>query len=369
MKNRIISIMLLSALALTGCGNTSATTQVIKVSSESGDTEIDADDLETEATTYTQDGVQVSEQYVFAMDTEMYLTVYGDESDKAIEAAVAEINRIDDMLSVGDENSEIYQINNSGSAVISDETYSLIERAIEIGEETGGALDITVYPLMDAWGFTTQDYRVPEDSEITSLLETMGADKISYDESTSTLTVAEGTQIDLGAIAKGYTSSRLMEIFAEYDVDSAMVSLGGNVHVYGTKVDGTDWNVAIADPDDTSSYLGGVKIADKCVITSGGYERYFEQDGVTYHHILDPSTGYPADSGLTSVTIVSSDGTLADALSTSLFVMGLDEASEYWRAHSDEFDFVIKTSDGEVYISAGLENVFSSTYKYEVVNK
>ena len=370
MKKRLISMMMLVALALAGCSASNSTqTQVIKVNSESGDTEIDADDLETEATTSVQNGVQVSEQYVFAMDKEMYLTVYGDESDSAIAAAADEINRIDSLLSVGDKDSEIYKINNTGSAVISDETYSLIERAIEIGKDTKGALDITVYPLMDAWGFTTQNYRVPDESEIKSLLETMGTDKISYDKSTSTLTVADGTQIDLGAIAKGYTSSRLMEIFSQYDVDSAMVSLGGNVHVYGTKTDGSDWNVAIADPDDTSSYLGAVKIADKCVITSGGYERYFEQDGVTYHHILDPSTGYPADSGLTSVTIVSDDGTLADGLSTALFVMGLEDASDYWRQHSDEFDFVIKTSDGKVYITSGIENVFSSSYKYEVVSK
>ena len=362
---KLLFIIIAAAVFAGGCSEKDGNLNVVTVNDEDG--EITEDDLETEPQTSVEDGVQVSKQYVFAMDTEMYLAVYGDESKEAIAEAVSEIKRIDSLLSVGDEESEIYELNTNGSAVISEETYDLINEAVGIGVLTEGALDITVYPLMDAWGFTTQNYRVPEKEEIESLLELTGTDKIHYDENTGEMTLGEGTQIDLGAIAKGYTSSKLMEIFSQYDVVSAMVSLGGNVHVYKDKPDGTLWNVAIADPDDTSSYLGAVKVEDKCVITSGGYERYFEEDGVIYHHILDPSTGYPADSGVSSVTIVSSDGTLSDALSTSLFVMGLEKATDYWREHSDEFDFVIKTTDGEIYITCGLDGVFSSDASYSII--
>ena len=109
-------------------------------------------------------------------------------------------------------------------------------------------------------------------------------------------------------------------------------------------------------------------MSDKAVITSGGYERYFEQDGKIYHHIVDPATGYPAESGLKSVTIVSDDGTLADGLSTSLFIMGKDKACEFWKAHSDEFDFVLLTDDDNMYISAGIAADYSSDHEYEVIS-
>ena len=138
--------------------------------------------------------------------------------------------------------------------------------------------------------------------------------------------LGKNMKIDLGGIAKGYTSSRVMQIFKDCGVTSGLVSLGGNVQALGTKTDGTDWQIAIENPDKSSDYIGVVSVKDKAVITSGGYERYFEKNGKTYHHILDPKTGYPAESGLKSVTIVSDNGTLADALSTSLFVMGKEDA-------------------------------------------
>lgn len=131
----------------------------------------------------------------------------------------------------------------------------------------------------------------------------------------------EGMKIDLGGIAKGYTSSKVMDIFKENGISSAVISLGGNVQTLNGKPDGSDWRVAVENPADTGSYIGVLSIKDKAVITSGGYERYFKQDGKTYHHIIDPANGYPANNGLTSVTIVSDDGTLADGLSTSLFIM------------------------------------------------
>ena len=159
-----------------------------------------------------------------------------------------------------------------------------------------------------------------------------------------------------------------MEIFKEYDVNCGMVSLGGNVQTYNKKQDGSDWVIAIENPIDAGDYLGKIKVSDKAVITSGGYERYFEEDGVTYHHILDPKTGYPANSGLSSVTIVSEDGTIADGLSTALFIMGKDEALNFWENYGKEykFDAVLVTDDGEIIITDGLKNAFESDNEFEI---
>ena len=178
-----------------------------------------------------------------------------------------------------------------------------------------------------------------------------------------------GMEIDLGGIAKGYTSSRVMEVFKEYGIEHGIVSLGGNVQALGTKKNGKAWRVAIQNPESELDYLGVLEIEDKCVITSGGYERFFEQDGVRYHHIIDPRTGYPADSGIISATIISKDGTLADGLSTSLFIMGLEKAEKYWRANSDQFDFILEDKSGKLYVSEGVAESLTTEAEMEVVKK
>ena len=190
-------------------------------------------------------------------------------------------------------------------------------------------------------------------------MQRVGADKLTWDESTKTLTLGDKQEIDLGGIAKGFTSSRIMEIFKKDGVTCGMVSLGGNVHLLGTKQDGSAWRVGIQDPNNTDDMLGVLEANDCAVITSGAYERNFEKDGVTYHHIIDPATGKPSNSGLTSVTIVSKDGTLADGLSTSLFVMGKDKAIAYWKQHADEFDTILVDKDRNVYITEGIAGNFS----------
>ena len=373
-KNTMKAAALLLSLCLcTGCsaGNTTESentgTQTIAGSSMTSESVVSG---EASAQQSAEDLPQASRD-IFAMDTVMSVTAYGEEAETAVSAAVDEINRLDTLFSVGNADSDITRLNTEKTATVSDETFSLVERSLELYKSTDGALNITIYPLMEAWGFTTGEYRVPEQTELTSLLGTMQIDGIQCDSDTKTITLPENTQIDLGAIAKGYTSSRLMDLFAEYDVVSALVSLGGNVQVYCTKPDGSKWRVAVEDPfsDSEEAYAGILSLQDQAAITSGAYERYFEQDGVRYHHILDPSTGYPAESGLSSVTIVSADGTLADALSTALFVMGKDKAITYWRAHADEFDMVLIEDNGNITISEGLEDSFSSDRKYETIER
>lgn len=343
----ILASAVVASMLLTGCGTASNTKNTGSAS-------------ETQTTnSTTTSSTQPVSQEIFAMDTYMTVTAYGDNAQKGVTDAVAEIQRLDNLLSIGKEDSEISKLNKSGSAALSDDTAVMVAKALDLYKSTGGAFDITVLPLMELWGFTTQEYYVPTEDEIQSTLQRVGADKLTWDESTRTLTLGDKQEIDLGGIAKGFTSSRIMEIFKQDGVTCGMVSLGGNVHLLGTKQDGSAWRVGIQDPDNTDDMLGVLQANDCAVITSGAYERNFEKDGVTYHHIIDPATGKPSNSGLTSVTIVSKDGTLADGLSTSLFVMGKDKAIAYWKQHADEFDTILVDKDRNVYITEGIAGNFS----------
>lgn len=345
----MLASAVVASMLLTGCGSTSNTN-----TNNTGS----ASETQTTNSTTSSSTEPVSQE-IFAMDTYMTVTAYGDNAQKGVTDAIAEIERLDNLLSIGKEDSEISKLNKSGSAALSDDTAVMVAKALDLYKSTGGAFDITVLPLMELWGFTTQDYYVPTEDEIQSTLQRVGADKLTWDESTKTLTLGDNQEIDLGGIAKGFTSSRIMEIFKKDGVTCGMVSLGGNVHLLGTKQDGSEWRVGIQDPDNTDDMLGVLEADDCAVITSGAYERNFEKDGVTYHHIIDPATGKPSNSGLTSVTIVSKDGTLADGLSTSLFVMGKDKAIAYWKQHADEFDTILVDKDRNVYITEGIADGFT----------
>ncbi|MCD7958715.1 MAG: FAD:protein FMN transferase [Ruminococcus sp.] len=319
--------------------------------------------------TSTTEDISVS-QDIFAMDTYMTITAYGDNADQAVDEAIALIEELDAQLSTGSDSSEITLINQNGNRTLSAAPAEILSRALEISEMTDGAFNPAMYPIMEAWGFPTQNYRVPTDDELESLLPLTNLDNMTFNETSGEVTLSTGMALDLGGIVKGYTSSQIMDIFTENGITSGIVSLGGNVQTLGTKTDGNLWRVALQNPDESADYLGVLEIDNKTVITSGSYERYFEEDGITYHHIIDPKIGYPADSGLQSVTIVSDDGTLADGLSTALFVMGLDEGITFWRSHSDEFDVIFYTTDNKLYVSQGLKNIFSSdSYEWEIIEE
>jgi thiamine biosynthesis lipoprotein len=316
----------------------------------------------------TAESVPSETKDFFAMDTYMSVTAYGANAKKAVEQAQTRVEELDDMLSTGKEDSEVSKLNALSKAKFSEDTLYLMKKALEICNETDGAFNPTIYPLMELWGFTTGDYKIPKEREIKKLLANMNPGDITLHEDTGEVVFEkDGMKVDFGGIAKGYTSAEIMDIFQENGVESGMVSLGGNVQVLGRKTDGSLWKVAIQNPDSEEEYLGILETEDQAVITSGGYERYFEKEGTTYHHILDPSTGKPAENGLTSVTIVSTDGVLADGLSTALFVMGTQKAKEFWRNHQEEFEVILFTDDGKLLISEGLENIFDSDYEVEVI--
>lgn len=296
---------------------------------------------------------------VLAMDTIMSLTIYGKndrQGERILRDAAGRIRELEGLLSVTDENSEIYRVNHSGGVPVSlsGDTRDLLAGALSLCASTDGALDISIYPVVRAWGFTTGEYRVPEAAELEGLLPLTDHTRIAMEN--GVLTLPEGMELDLGAVAKGYAGDQLMALFSERGVTSAIASLGGNVQTLGAKPDGSPWRVAVQAPE--GGYAGVLEVVGKAVITSGGYQRYFEQGGKTYIHIIDPATGYPAENELASVTIVSDSGTRGDGLSTALFVMGRAGAADYWRAHRD-FDFVLLMKDGSAAVTEGLEDCFS----------
>lgn len=308
-------------------------------------------------------------QNIFAMDTYMTLTAYGSHGKKAVEEAVKEIERLDALLSTGKSDSEVAALNRETEAFLSEDTANLWEKSTEVFAKTKGAFDVTVYPVMRAWGFTDGAYRVPEKEELQRLLQKVDSSAAVYDAEIKKLTLPKDVEIDFGGIAKGYTAEQVTRIMQENGVKSALINLGGNVKLLGGKPDGEPFHIAVQSPEHDGNYLGILHIKDMAAVTSGGYERNFVSDGVTYHHIIDPDTGYPADNGLCSVTIVSKDATLADAYSTALFVMGTQDAVSFWKAHTEEFDAVLWTTDGELLITEGLEPVFSSSREYDVIKK
>lgn len=286
----------------------------------------------------------------FAMDTFFELTAYGKNAPEALEAAESLSLELDAELDATDPESALYALNEAGGGAASDGCAALLESALPLCESTGGAFDITLLRLSQAWGFSGGETRVPKPSGIAALLQNTGWEKVIYEG--GAVAIPDGAGLDFGAIAKGYAGQKIAELLASRGVESAMLSLGGNVQVLGRKPDGTLWNVGIADPADKEHILGSVAAEDAAVVTSGAYQRYFEEGGVRYHHILDPETGYPAQSGLTSVTIVAENGALADALSTALFVMGEEKALDYWREYGG-FETVLVTEDGRVLATGG----------------
>ena len=294
-------------------------------------------------------------QEFFAMNTVMSIT-----ADKKHEAAVKDtvslIEKLSEKFDYRLEGSDVYRLNLNETADIESDTLELLHSAAKYGELTGGAFDITLLSLSNLWGVSGGKETVPDGEAVRQALEKCGSRFIELSGNKALLTGGAG--IDAGGIAKGYASDKAVEYLKSRGVDSAVLSLGGNIAVIGKKSDGSDFSVGIQDPRGKSGeIIGSISASDEFLVTSGDYERYFMKDGKRYHHIFDPKTGYPADSGLISVTIVCKSGTAADCLSTALFVMGLDRAMEFWSAQGS-FEAVFVTADKRVLVTDGLKERF-----------
>ena len=272
----------------------------------------------------------VLEHTFFAMDTIMKVSLYEGGHPGLLDEAEDRVKELESLLSVTDPNSEIYALDHEGEAPLSTDTAELLNGALSMCGRTGGALDISIYPVLRTWGFTTGEYAVPSEETIAALLPLVDYTQVELNGSTASL--PDGMEIDLGSVAKGYTGEDLAGLLRENGVTSALLDLGGNIQAVGAKPDGSPWRVGIRDPE----------------------------GGVRYWHILDPKTGTPAHSGLVSVTVVGDSGTICDGLSTALFVMGLDKALDHWRQYQD-FEAILVSEDGSVTITPGLQSNFALT--------
>ena len=305
----------------------------------------------------------------FAMDTVMQITLYSGDPASAqgvLTALTSLLGSLDSVLSATAEDSDISRVNRSGGrpVEVSSWTGQLLSQALALCEVTGGALDITAYPAVRAWGFSTGEHRVPSPDELAELAAEIDYKAVKVER--DTVTLPAGMEIDLGAAAKGYAGDLLAYNVRDNGIPSALLDLGqSTIAAVGTKPDGSPWRIGVQDPDG-GGYFAVIELADMAMGTSGGYQRYFEEDGVTYWHILDPQTAAPARSGLTSVTVVSPSALVCDGLSTALFVMGLEESTRFWRDHPElDFEAVFVTEDGSIYRTAGLSESFSLAGGYE----
>ncbi len=265
-----------------------------------------------------QDMAEHSESF-FAMDTYMTFTAYGTDAEPAILAAEDKIREMEELWSVTDKNSDVYAVNHSSGQTV------------------------------------TVDWKTAE------LLEKVGYDKVELNN--DQIQMEPGGMIDLGAVGKGYAGDEAAQILRERGITAALLGIGGNIQAIGTKPDGSDWRVGLKDPF-SGGVLGIIQVSDVAVVTSGNYERFFiGEDGKVYGHIIDPATGHPVENGIASVSVIASEGKLCDALSTALFVMGLENAQDYWRQHRN-YEMILIMEDGDIYLTEGIRDSFSLNSEY-----
>lgn len=299
---------------------------------------------------------------VFAMGTYMTLTAYGESAETALTLSEDRIKELESLWSVTDENSDIYKVNQSSGipTEIHEETAEILQFTLDMADQTNGALNPAISPVVTAWGFISGEYRIPAEDELTDLLQSTDYEKVYLEE--NIVTLPDGMQLDLGAVGKGYTGDIIAGLLKEQGVTSALLDIGGNIQMVGRKPDGSRWRLGIQNPFGEGS-LGVLESQDGAVVTSGNYERYFiGEDGKRYGHIIDPATGCPADNSLSSVSIIAKDGKMCDALSTAIYVMGLDGAIEYWKENGG-FEMLLVTDKNEIYLTEGIRDDFTLNEK------
>ncbi|MGE5892695.1 MAG: FAD:protein FMN transferase [bacterium] len=294
-----------------------------------------------------------------AMDTVVTISVVSrsqEKAQKAFDTAYAELNRLSGLINFYSDKSEISAINRSAglkAVKVSPDTLNLIKESIKASDTTQGAFDPTTGVMTILWNFPNKVK--PEDKEIRSRLNLVSAKDIVLDEKNGTVFLRKkGMMIDLGGIAKGYAADRTIEILSSLGVKAALVSVAGDIRGYGVKPDGQPWKIGIQDPrpqKPSNNVMAALSLKDRAISTSGDYQRYFEIDGVRYHHILDPKTGMPAR-GCQSVTVLADRGVTADSLATGVFVLGPRRGLELLKKL--RYDGVIVDDNGQVFVTEGL---------------
>lgn len=301
----------------------------------------------------------------YLLGTVVTITIYDPVSEEVLDKAFDRIKEIENKMSLNIENSEVNKINEKAGedyVKVSDETFNVIERGKYYSKISDENFDITVGPLVQLWGIGSDDAKLPSKEEIESAKSLINHDNILLNKSEKKIMLKEkGMKIDLGGIAKGYSADSVAEVLKENNVEHAIINLGGNILTMGSKPTGEQWKIGIQNPDvERGEYIGIVGVEDKTVVTSGIYERFFEQDGKKYHHILSPFTGYPIENSISGVSIITTKSIDADGLSTSLFALGVEEGLKK-AEQLEDVEVVFVTKDDKVYITSGLKDNFVLT--------
>lgn len=357
-NKRITAILIaMSCLAFSSCGNQ---TDNHKDKTNKNNTKIEENN---------EDKKEVAkERSIMALGTFITLKAM-DGTDENIKAALDEsiekIREIENKVSINIESSEVSKINRNADeqiTIITEDTNYLIKKSIYYSQLSNGAFDVSVYPLVKLWGIGTEDARIPSNDEISNALQKVSYENIQFNENEGTAYLkVKGSGIDLGAIAKGYVGDKVKEIFKEKNITSGFLNFGGNILVIGEKLDGSSWKIGIRNPrKESGEYYGIVSVKDKTIVTSGDYERYFEENGKRYHHIINPETGYPVENDLISTTIIADKSIDADALSTAVYVLGKEKGIGLLE-EIDGIEGIFVTKDKKVYTTSGVGNSFRIT--------
>ena len=282
-------------------------------------------------------------------------------TDEINQLITTRVEVLENLLTSHNIDSEISKINaNAGISpvTVSDDTFIVVKEGLKFSRLSGGGFDITVGPLVDLWGIGSENARVPEPNEITNALDLVGYQDVILDESKRTVYLSKPHMgIDVGAIAKGYVTDEINDILSDYDIKSAIINLGGNIYARGDK-NGNPFSIGIQNPySEHGDYLGIYRDTDFSMVTSGTYERYFEQDGKKYHHILSTTDGYPVENEIAAVTIISKNSIMADALSTSVFALGIEKGFELIDSLPDS-DAIVITKDKKIILSKSMADSF-----------
>ena len=322
-------------------------------------------------TVLSPSGSFLFERQSYRLGTIVRITVYGNarqkkKLEKTLDDAMKEIERLENLLSVNIPSSDVSLVNRASGKYpvkVSDETAFLLEKALEWSRRTGGAFDPTVGKTVKLWGIGTESAAVPGAEQLKQAVALTDFRKVSvvHQENGIFVQTAKGQSIDLGGIAQGYVTDKVRALLIKEGFSSALIDLGGNIAVFGSPPKPGKWKLGLQHPlRPRGEYFGVAEVSDASVVTSGPYERYFEADGVRYHHIFDPATGYPAQSDLASVTIISPDSTDADALSTALFVMGYERSKSFLKElkNIEAVLVAIKPEGTIVYVTQGISDSF-----------
>lgn len=313
------------------------------------------------------DFVRDSREYqatAVAMGTVINVRLFGPDGEENSKLVIENINETEKaLLSRNEKNSDIDRINsNPGTAVsVSVETADIISKTVDVSKSCGGVFDITVGEVTKLWDFGGDKQRLPSENEITEKLNTVRYSSIKVTD--TTVRIAEGQSLDLGAVGKGAACDRIKVLLSSTNTDSAVISVGGSLLLYGNK----NFNIGIVNPENDQASMGTLKLSDTFISTSGNYEKFFEEEGKTYHHILDATTGYPADSRLSSVTVICNSGLLSDALSTACYILSYNESLELLGEYDAQAVFVFK--DKTVRVTDGIKDSFTLTDESFVVAK